>query len=186
MVGAFAQGSVFGNNERIGLSSMSRLFRALVVLAVLAAALTAFVKFVFVREDARRRLFPFMRPLYQHVLNPYALRTAAHGESEWGVLHHVGRRSGVVHHTPIDAQLTQDGVVIPLVYGSSADWCRNILAAGACTLTLHGDELALSDPQIVAMHVAAAQVSPDKARFWRSIGIEHCVSLKIASSARPG
>ncbi len=61
---------------------MSRFLRALVVLAVLAAALTAFVKFVFVHEDARRRLFPVMRPLYKHVLNPYALRTAARRESQ--------------------------------------------------------------------------------------------------------
>jgi deazaflavin-dependent oxidoreductase (nitroreductase family) len=73
------------------------------------------------------------------VLNPQALRTAARRQAEWGVVHHVGRRSGAVYDTPIDTQRTDEGsVVIPLVYGPSADWCRNILAAGGCTLTLRG------------------------------------------------
>ena len=160
---------------------MSLLIKIVVVLGALAAALTAFVRLVFVREGARRRLFPIVRPLYKHVLNPYALRTAASGAAEWGVVHHVGRRSGVMHHTPIDAQRTADGsVVIPLVYGPGADWCRNILAAGRCTLTLNQQELTLREPRIVSIDLVTPRVPAAKARFWRSIGIERCILLAIA------
>src|SRR6478609_398751 len=100
---------------------MSILLRVLLALAVVGSALAAFVRFVFVHEAARRRLFPIMRPLYRQVLNPHALRTAAGGAGDWGVVHHVGRRSSVVHDTPVDAQITEEGVLIPLVYGPEAD-----------------------------------------------------------------
>ena len=159
---------------------MSILLRVGLVLAAIGAALAAFVGLLFVRESVRRRLFPIMRPLYQRVLNPQALRAADRGETQWGVVHHVGRHSGVQHRTPVDAQRTADGVVIPLVYGPQSDWCRNILAAGRCTLTLGGQQLELNEPRIVAMVDVVPLVSNAKARFWRRIGIERCLSLTYA------
>ncbi len=156
--------------------------QVLLWLGALTLGAFVFVRLVFVREAARRRLFPLMRPLYKHVFNPSALRAAARGETRWGILHHVGRRSGATHHTPIDAQRTPNGVVICLVYGPTADWCRNVLAAGSCTLTLEGEELALTEPQIIPLDLAAPQVSPERARSWRSVGIEHCLSLRVASA----
>jgi hypothetical protein len=103
--------------------------------------LAMIVRVVIVHEAVRRRLFPVLRPLYKRVFNPRALRDAARGDTRWAVLHHVGRRSGVAYDTPIDAQLTPEGAVIPLVYGPSVDWCRNVLAAGGCTLTVGGEDL---------------------------------------------
>jgi deazaflavin-dependent oxidoreductase (nitroreductase family) len=149
-------------------------------IGLLAAAGVLFVRFVLVRESARRRLFPVLRPLYQHTLNPNALRAAARGETRWGVIHHVGRRSGAAYVTPVDAQRTREGVVICLVYGAGADWCRNILAAGGCTLTLDGADLVLTAPRVIAMSAAAEQLSAERARVWRSIGIEHCLALQLA------
>jgi deazaflavin-dependent oxidoreductase (nitroreductase family) len=149
----------------------------------LAAAGVLFGRLVLVRESGRRRLFPVLRPLYRHVLNPNALRAAAHGETRWGVIHHIGRRSGAAYETPVDAQRTRDGVVICLVYGSGADWCRNILAAGGCTLTLDGADLALTAPRVIPMSVAEEQLSPERARRWRSLGIEHCLALQVAPGA---
>jgi hypothetical protein len=93
--------------------------------ALVAAGLTVFVRLVFVREAVRQRLFPVLRPLDKH---------------------HLGRRSGVVYATPIDALLTPEGAVTPLVYGPGVDWCGNVLAAEGCTLTedcigMHGGRL---------------------------------------------
>jgi hypothetical protein len=155
-------------------------------LAGLIIAATVFVRVVLVREAARRRMFPVLRPLYKHVFNPPVLRAAARGDTTWGVVHHVGRRSGTAFATPIDAQRTPDGVLIPVVYGLRADWCRNILAAGHCGLTLNGQELALTEPRVVPIAEVLAQLSPEKARFWSGIGIEHCMSLKTpAAQAQP-
>jgi deazaflavin-dependent oxidoreductase (nitroreductase family) len=162
--------------------AMSVGLRILGLLALVLAGLAVFVRVVFVHEAVRRGLFPILRPLYKRVFNPRVLRDAARGDTRWGVLHHVGRRSGVAYDTPIDAQLTPEGAVIALVYGASVDWCRNVLAAGGCTLTVSGQDLAFTAPRVVPISFAAAQLLPAKAEFWRGIGIEHLLSLTRAPS----
>jgi deazaflavin-dependent oxidoreductase (nitroreductase family) len=162
--------------------AMSVGLRILGLLALVVAGSAVFVRVVFIHEAVRRRLFPVLRPLYKRVFNPRALRDAAGGNTRWAVLHHVGRRSGVAYDTPIDAQLTPEGAVIPLVYGPSVDWCRNVRAAGRCTLTVGGEDLAFTAPQVVPISFAAARLVPAKAQFWRSIGIEHLLSLSTAPS----
>jgi hypothetical protein len=154
--------------------------RAWFSLAVLLITASLFMRVVFTGEAARKRMFPILRPLYKRVFNPRALRAATDGDAAWGVVHHAGRRSGIRYATPIDAQRCGDGVVIPVVYGDRADWCRNVLAAGHCTLTLDGQELELSEPRFIPFTDVQAQLAQDKARFWRNIGIEHCLYLKTA------
>jgi deazaflavin-dependent oxidoreductase (nitroreductase family) len=161
---------------------MGKRFWLFVSVAAIVGATTV-VRSLFVREAGRRLLFPLLRPLYQHVFNPGALRAAARGETRWGVLHHVGRRSGTAYDTPIDAQRTPDGVVICLVYGQSADWCRNVLAAGGCSLSLDREELTLSAPRVVPLSSVEAQIMPERARLWRGIGIEHCLVLTTSAPA---
>jgi deazaflavin-dependent oxidoreductase (nitroreductase family) len=160
--------------------AMSVGLRILGLLALVVAGLAMFVRLVFVHEAVRRGLFPVLRPLYKRVFNPRALRDAARGDTRWAVLHHVGRRSGAAYDTPIDAQLTPEGAVIPLVCGPSVDWCRNVLAAGGCTLTIGGQDLAFNSPRVVPLSSTAAQLVPAKGRFWRSIGIERLLSLTTA------
>jgi hypothetical protein len=152
--------------------------------ALVIVGVMAFFRVVFTNEAGRRKMFPIMRPLYKHVFNPKSLRDAKRGELRWGVLHHVGRTSGRSYETPIDAQPMPGGMVIPLVYGPQADWCRNVLAAGNCTLTLDGNDIELIEPLVISWVEAEPQVSAGKARFWRSIGIEHLLSLKTAASAQ--
>jgi len=64
--------------------------------------------------------------------------------------------------TPIDAQPTSTGVLIPLVYGAQAEWCSNILAAGGCTLKLAGKDFELRDPRVTSFGVAEPQLSAEK------------------------
>ena len=59
-----------------------------------------------------------------------------------GALHHVGRRSGRTYVTPLSAYRLGDGFVLGVAY-PEVDWCRNVLAAGKCTLTWNGKEYAL-------------------------------------------
>jgi deazaflavin-dependent oxidoreductase (nitroreductase family) len=152
---------------------------------LMALAVTLFVKLVFVHESVRRRMFPILRPLYT-LTNPYNVRAVERGQSRWAVLHHVGRRSGKQYVTPVDAQDTPNGgFIICLVYGPGVDWCRNILAAGVCTLTRNRQELTLDSPEVITIERAAPLLSPERARFWRSIGIEHCLALKAAAMVVP-
>jgi deazaflavin-dependent oxidoreductase (nitroreductase family) len=65
-----------------------------------------------------------------------------------GALHHVGRRSGRTYVTPLSAYRLGDGFVLGVAY-PEVDWCRNVLAAGKCTLTWNGKEYALERPEMI-------------------------------------
>ncbi|WP_026919192.1 hypothetical protein [Gordonia shandongensis] len=56
----------------------------------------------------------------------------------WAVVGHVGRRSGSDYQTPVLAWLAEGRVSIPIMYGPTSDWVRNVLAAGEFTLTRSG------------------------------------------------
>ena len=141
-------------------------------------------------ETGRRRLFPGLR-LIMRVMNPRIVRAVERGESPFGVLHHVGRRSGRRYDTPVAVGRTPDGVVVPLMYGPGTAWCHNILAAGECTLTFAGEDMVLTAPEVITPPVADAQLSAETLREWRGQGIAHYLSLKNASrqgiaEQRPG
>lgn len=56
----------------------------------------------------------------------------------FGILTHVGRRSGKVYRTPINVFRTPTGFVIALTYSSSSEWVKNVLVAGGCELKTQG------------------------------------------------
>jgi hypothetical protein len=64
-------------------------------------------------------------------------------------LKHVGRSSGREYVTPLAAYPLGDGFVLALAYGPDVDWCRNVLAAGKCTLIWRGHEYTLEKPEII-------------------------------------
>jgi deazaflavin-dependent oxidoreductase (nitroreductase family) len=141
---------------------------------------------LFKNRSARKRLKHVLRPLLTHVVNPYGLRAAAGADSRFGVVHHVGRRTGIARETPIEPCFTGDRVLIPLAFGPGADWCRNIVAAGGCTLTFRGRELALDEPTVVRSTIAEREMPADRARAGRSVGVEQYLSLRIASPGAGG
>lgn len=90
-----------------------------------------------------------IRRFNQRRLNPITLRSAGTPSSDNAAITHVGRRSGHVYTTPVRALPFGEGFVIPLPYGANTDWCRNVMAAGTCTLQWHGQEYHLEKPQVV-------------------------------------
>jgi deazaflavin-dependent oxidoreductase (nitroreductase family) len=67
----------------------------------------------------------------------------------FGVVVHVGRLSGREYRTPVNVFCDGGGYVIALTYGPGADWVRNVLAAGRCTLVTRGRHLEATGPEIV-------------------------------------
>ncbi|HEX2362988.1 MAG TPA: nitroreductase family deazaflavin-dependent oxidoreductase [Jiangellaceae bacterium] len=67
----------------------------------------------------------------------------------FGIVEHIGRRSGRTYRTPVNVFRTSDGYVIALTYGSDTDWVKNVLAAGGCSLTVRGRRENLGNPRIV-------------------------------------
>ena len=146
---------------------MNRSRGSLLAMVVVAGSVVALVILGLLHEAGRKRLLPLLRPLLKGVINPRTLRAVARGESHYAVVHHVGRRSGRAYQTPVEAYRTAEGTLILLPYGPVTDWCRNVLAAGQCTVTLKGEDLALSAPEVVPASVAEARVPPDVGRRWQ-------------------
>src|ERR1700756_4163277 len=67
----------------------------------------------------------------------------------FGILTHVGRKSGNVYRTPINVFRASNGFVIALTYSSQSEWVKNVLAAGGCELKTRGKEYRLSSPKVV-------------------------------------
>jgi len=67
----------------------------------------------------------------------------------FGILTHVGRKSGKIYRTPINVFRTPDGFVIALTYSSQSEWAKNVLAAGGCELKTVGKNYRLSAPKVV-------------------------------------
>jgi deazaflavin-dependent oxidoreductase (nitroreductase family) len=66
----------------------------------------------------------------------------------FAIIDHVGRKSGRTYATPINAFRTPTGYRVALTYGPGADWTRNVLAAGTCTLHTRGRRVACRDARL--------------------------------------
>jgi hypothetical protein len=105
----------------------------------------------------------------------------------YAVVHHVGRRSRVRYATPAVVKLTSQGAVVPLPYGAETDWCRNVMEAGGCTVTLNGSNVPFTAPELISADAAEPLVPAATARVWRRIGIKQYLRLSLvtAGTARP-
>jgi deazaflavin-dependent oxidoreductase (nitroreductase family) len=69
----------------------------------------------------------------------------------FGVLHHVGRKSGRAYATPLVTRRLADGFVIPMPFGDGTQWVRNLLAAGRATIRWDGRDFPVVEPRIVEL-----------------------------------
>ena len=67
----------------------------------------------------------------------------------FGILTHVGRKSGRVYRTPVNVFRAPEGFLIALTYGRDSQWVRNVLSAGGAELETRGEHYKLSAPSIV-------------------------------------
>jgi deazaflavin-dependent oxidoreductase (nitroreductase family) len=67
----------------------------------------------------------------------------------FGILTHVGRKSGKVYQIPINIFRVPNGFILALTYSSQSEWVKNVLAAGGCELTTVGKKYQLSAPKVV-------------------------------------
>lgn len=81
----------------------------------------------------------------RRLFNPMELR-----RGKRPVVIHVGRSSGTVYQTPLDAHPTKGGYLLVVRYGPDSDWVRNILAAGTATLRVDGREVRLVSPRLAS------------------------------------
>jgi deazaflavin-dependent oxidoreductase (nitroreductase family) len=122
-----------------------------------------------------RRIALRNKELRVKLLKPYdavILKIAGGPFSPYAVLTHIGRRSGREYKTPLGASPLGDGFVLGLAFGADADWCRNVMAAGTCTLKWHGQEYALEKPEIIPASEALGAFPRWKRFLFVHIGVK--------------
>jgi deazaflavin-dependent oxidoreductase (nitroreductase family) len=114
------------------------------------------------------------------LFNPLALRLAGTRLLPlWAVMEHRGRRTGKTFRTPVVVRPTADGFVVPLPWGESTDWYRNVRAAGECVVRWKGRDYAMAGPELISDPVeAGAFFNALQRALMPLFGIHLCLRLR--------
>src|SRR5215217_1667007 len=98
----------------------------------------------------------------------------------YGVITHRGRRSGKDYRTPVVVRPMNDGFIVPMPWGESTDWYRNVRAAGECTIRWKDRDYSLVDPEVIGDAAATAPgfSAPERAMMTR-LGIRQALRLHL-------
>ena len=116
----------------------------------------------------------------KHTLNPLTRRLARSPFGPFALVRHVGRRSGKVYETPIIVAPTPGGFVIELTYGADVDWHKNVLAAGGCTLVVHGKEYVINKIEPLDAESGRAAYPQPQSTVLRLLNRTHFEKFDIA------
>lgn len=116
----------------------------------------------------------------RHVTNPIQ-RLWAGWAPTFGILEHVGRKSGRPYRTPLTVFSTSDGIAILLTYGPNRDWLKNITAAGNARMRRHGRTFTVTDPRVVSKAEAAEHVTGMARFLFGRMPFEQAVLLRRAA-----
>ena len=102
----------------------------------------------------------------RHVTNPIQRMWAGWAPS-FGILEHVGRRSGKPYRTPLtvfNADVDgKPGVAVLLTYGPDRDWLKNLTAAGGGRMRRNAKTFGITNPRVVSK----AEAAPHIEGAWR-------------------
>ena len=145
---------------------------------VMLAKAAASVLFVI---GMRRKWPAVMRPVVwfsRRFMNPTQMQTAGQPGAFAGIVRHVGRHSERAYETPVGIERDGDAFVIALPYGSSANWLRNVLAAGEATVVHAGEVVDVTEPALIPLAEVDEVFSPADQRFHRWFGVDQALRLE--------
>jgi deazaflavin-dependent oxidoreductase (nitroreductase family) len=124
-----------------------------------------------------------MRPMTK-VLNPLIRRMAGRRHFNMAArIYHRGRRSGREYVTPATARLSGEHFWVSLTFGANSDWCRNVRAAGECTVRWQGRDYHAVRPVVVDRPVALAAAGKAFKRsekaMMKAIGVKQFLRLDV-------
>lgn len=118
-----------------------------------------------------------VRRTNRRFMNPRQLAKAGRTGSWASVVDHVGRASGKQYRTPVAVAMAEGDFVVPLPYGPTADWVRNVLAAGEATITHDGDDVHVISPELQGP-AANRWFSDSEQRQHRVFGVSDFLVLR--------
>jgi deazaflavin-dependent oxidoreductase (nitroreductase family) len=114
------------------------------VIAVVISLLAILLAPILLIRFRKRWVAAFNLAITNRVTSRFAARLPG-----FGILTHVGRKSGKLYRTPVNVFRATEGFLIALTYGRESEWVRNVLAAGECELETRHVLYQLSAPTIV-------------------------------------
>jgi deazaflavin-dependent oxidoreductase (nitroreductase family) len=147
--------------------------------AALAVLLAVWTALVVVFRSRHQASIDLVRRFNRDVLNPVMARLAGRPGFYAASIHHVGRSSGRPFTTPVVADPVPGGYAIPLPYGRTTDWCKNVLAAGQATLAARGTTVVVVEPEVVGFDDVLPHLTPRRARVYRLYRIDEFLSVKL-------
>lgn len=114
--------------------------------------------------------------LNRHLTNPL-LSGLARRLPGFGVVRHLGRRSGRAYESPVCVFRFGSIYTIALTYGADADWVRNVLAQDGCSLVTQGRVQKLDQPFLL-YDLERRAVPPLVARLLGWMRVNHFLELR--------
>ncbi len=119
-----------------------------------------------------------VRRFNRAVTKPQAMKTAGQPGAPYSTIQHVGRTSGTSYETPIGPVSTGDGFVIPLPYGTTPDWLKNVLAAGSAVIINEGITYQVDRPELIPSATALPHVPAGEQRALRVFGVDQFLRVR--------
>lgn len=119
-----------------------------------------------------------VRRMNKRFMNPGQMRSAGTLGAYAGIIRHRGRTSGSAYETPVGIERTEDGFVIALPYGTSADWLKNVLAAGEAELVHEGETHRVDRPRVVGAEEAGGYFTEGERRTFRLMAVDDFLLLR--------
>ena len=128
----------------------------------------------------------FFGPLTR-ALNPLIRRVAGGSRTPVvSLVYHRGRRSGRTYASPVGVGSTGREFLIPLTFGADADWCRNVLAAGRCSILWRGRKYTAVEPEVVIDDSVRSELAdafdPIQRFLLRAMGTHAFLRIRIADA----
>jgi hypothetical protein len=80
------------------------------------------------------------------------------------------------------AKRVEDRFIIPLPYGESVDWFRNVRAQGGCTIVSHGQSCQVTGPQVIDSSAGLPAFPVVQRLLFRLFGIKAFLSLRCPAT----
>jgi deazaflavin-dependent oxidoreductase (nitroreductase family) len=98
----------------------------------------------------------------------------------YGVIKHRGRKSGKEFRTPVVIRPVDGGFIVPMPWGPTTDWFRNIRAAGGCTIRWKGRDYQMVEPEVLDAQTAMAAFGSAQRAAMGRFGIRQVARLRFA------
>ena len=156
---------------------MRRLLRGIGAVVLALLLLLILIGLVFRSNSARA--VEGIKQFNKLFLNPLMLRLAGKKGFYAAALRHVGRTSGNQYTTPVLAESTPDGFLIPLPYGIGVDWLKNVQAAGSAELVTGGIRFKVGRPQLISAGEAGRHLPVRLRRRFNRYGVNEYLRLYV-------